>query len=103
MGSLFLTSLLSLVDDYGEHEYGEVIVSREVSSAQGRIDIVVETQGQIIGIENKIYHALVNDLEDYSTALENLASAQQKAETKKIVLSIQMKKMSKPNVPDSSV
>lgn len=46
-------------------------ILREVTTDSGlRIDIIIITNKWIIGIENKIYHHLNNDLKDYSNHLE---------------------------------
>ncbi len=93
MGSLFLSSLMSFVDgcdgDYGN----EVKVDREVSTAKGRLDIVVLTAGQIIGIENKLYHHLNNDLNDYGSFLDATAKEQGDKDSIKLVLSLRQEQM----------
>lgn len=84
---LFLSSLLKLLGKNGI-DLGNVQVSREVSTDKGgRLDIVVETDNQIIGIENKIFHYLNNNLDDYSKTIEKWASLNQ-LDTVKVVLSI---------------
>ncbi len=73
LGNLLLSSLMNLA---GESEFHQknVSVSRELTTIKGgRIDIVIETDNQLIGIENKINHILVNDLADYSDTLTELA------------------------------
>lgn len=49
-----------------------------------RIDIVVESDDFVIGIENKVNATLYNDLDDYSDALDTLARGRK---TYKVVLS----------------
>lgn len=45
-------------------------VRREVTTQRGnRIDLVIESETCIVGIENKIYHGVHNDLADYWTYL----------------------------------
>lgn len=63
--------LKSLLQSIGEYELANqltetVAVRREETTIAGkRIDIVVECDGLVIAIENKIYHWLHNDLEEY--------------------------------------
>ena len=75
-GSLFLQSLLSLARGRVEiQDTQQVDVSREVRTATNkRIDLVIETETLIVGIENKIRHGLHNDLEDYGRYLEENAN-----------------------------
>ena len=45
-------------------------VKREVvTKKQNRIDLIIETDGYVIAIENKVYHIINNDLADYSDYL----------------------------------
>ncbi|SFV69974.1 hypothetical protein MNB_SV-13-1311 [hydrothermal vent metagenome] len=82
---LVLSSLLSLVDINNTNQTN-VQVSREKQTLNnGRIDIVVETDSLIIGIENKIYAHLTNDFEDYSNSIKQWANGR---EVIKIILGI---------------
>jgi len=48
-------------------------VHREYQTSQGkRIDLLVTTNKWVIGIENKIFHHLHNDLEDYRKTIDSL-------------------------------
>ena len=48
-------------------------VNREYTTLKGnRIDIVIQNENLVIGIENKIYASIYNDLEDYSNTLNKL-------------------------------
>ncbi|MBI3137724.1 MAG: PD-(D/E)XK nuclease family protein [Sphingobacteriales bacterium] len=64
--------LKSLLQSIGEHELANqltdaVSVRREETTIAGkRIDIVIECDSLVIAIENKIYHWLHNDLEEYN-------------------------------------
>lgn len=88
LGNLILSSLLSLVDEQLDFKEREVDVSREVTTLNnGRIDLVVITNFKLIGIENKIYHYLANDLKDYSNSLETWA-LEKDLSPLKIVLSL---------------
>lgn len=69
LGQLFLVSLLE-----SEVIHRDVRVSREEFTINGgRMDLLIETDSYLIGIENKIYHHLANDLGDYSETLDELA------------------------------
>ena len=82
-GSLFLESLL-FVAGYKEQEVAiqggeEVEVNREESTrTRKRIDLVISTDTLIVGIENKIYQPLHNDLEDYGRHLAEKAKANER-------------------------
>jgi hypothetical protein len=87
LGQLLLSSLLNLAGG-SEINQSNVRVSREASTIKGgRLDILIETDNQLIGIENKIYHYLANDLEDYSKSLDKWAKPNQLSVIR-IVLSI---------------
>ena len=79
-GSLFFESLLS-VAEYKEEKIAirdgkEVEINREeITGTRKRIDLVISTDTLIVGIENKIYHELHNDLEDYGQHLTKKAKA----------------------------
>jgi hypothetical protein len=67
---LVLESLLALLNVSVE-DIKSAEVSREVTTQRGnRIDLVVESETFILGIENKIYHGVHNDLADYWNFLE---------------------------------
>lgn len=77
LSQLMLSSLLHLAAG-DETEQTNVQVSRETYTlGGGRLDILVETDNQLIGIENKIYHHLSNDLEDYGHSLHEWAKGNQ--------------------------
>ncbi len=86
LGNLLLFSLLSLANGR-EINQENIQINREVSTIKGgRLDIVIETDNQIIGIENKIRHHLNNDLVDYSASLD--AWAKPEDLVVKIILSL---------------
>ncbi len=66
---------------------GTVKVSREYSTANARIDLLVEGEAYLLVIENKIYHWLANDLEDYAKTANALKKDGQ--EVIKVVLRLQ--------------
>lgn len=87
LGNLLFSSLMDLAGGNETHQ-GNFQVSREVSTNKcGRLDIVIETDNQIIGIENKIYHHLNNDLDDYSRSIDEWAKPNN-LDAIKIILSI---------------
>lgn len=48
-------------------------VNREYTTLKdNRIDIVIQNENLVIGIENKIYASIYNDLENYSNTLNKL-------------------------------
>lgn len=87
LGQLILSSLLNLAAA-SETNQNNVQVNREVYTINGgRLDILIETDNQLIGIENKIYHYLANDLKDYSESLDKWAQPNQLSVVK-IILSL---------------
>ena len=74
-GPLFLESLLSVAGYEARQDGGEVEVNREeITGTRKRIDLVISTDTLIVGIENKIYHPVHNDLEDYGRHLAEKAN-----------------------------
>lgn len=72
MHDLFINSLLELINEtkFGAqkkvNEITDFNVNTEVSTKKnGRIDILLYSNDHAIIIENKVYHTLNNDLEDY--------------------------------------
>jgi hypothetical protein len=75
MHDLFITSLLEIINEskLGSikkvNEISDFEVETEVSTKKGgRIDLLLSSQDHAIIIENKVYHTLNNDLEDYWTS-----------------------------------
>jgi len=82
LGDLVLTGLLKVAGT--DSKLGNVIVEREASTDIGsRIDILIDSDSCLIGIENKIFAGIANPLEDYSTHLNKL-----RANTGKTILKI---------------
>ncbi|MBL4909312.1 MAG: PD-(D/E)XK nuclease family protein [Alteromonadaceae bacterium] len=93
LGNLLFSSLMSLAKGNESHQ-DNFQINREVSTNKGgRLDIVIETDNQIIGIENKIFHHLNNDLADYSDSINAWAKPNQMDKVK-IILSIRKEKES---------
>lgn len=72
IGNLFISALLSIINEKRQPSFSlhEFQVETEVTTHTGkRIDILIKgagrDEGKYIIIENKIYHWLHNDLEDY--------------------------------------
>jgi hypothetical protein len=72
MQDLFINSLIELIDESKlcnqkkVNEMTDFDVDTEVSTKKGgRIDLLLSSQDHAIIIENKVYHTLNNDLEDY--------------------------------------
>lgn len=74
-GVKVLKALLLTIDGYKEYkdEYLKTRdVKREVTTENlKRIDLIIETSTFVVAIENKVYHVLNNDLEEYSNYLKN--------------------------------
>lgn len=70
---LLVQALLKTIGEKTTHEIVVNDVIREQITSKGnRIDIVILTDDCVIGIENKIYAGLYNDLEDYSLYLNSI-------------------------------
>ena len=97
LGNLLYSSLMNLSCG-NESQPDNVQINREVSTKKGgRLDIVIETDNQIIGIENKIRAPLHNDLVDYSDTIDEWAGSNQLDAEKnavKIILSIKDEQVS---------
>ena len=86
LGNLLFSSLMNLAGG-SESQQDNIQVNREVSTNKGgRLDIIIETDNQLIGIENKIFHHLNNDLADYSESIDKWAIFNQ-LDTIKVILS----------------
>lgn len=75
---LFVTSLLELASSHKELSLLDWTVEREITTKQGkRIDIEIQSsdKDKVIIIENKIYHWLANDLNDYWQHYPNINSS----------------------------
>lgn len=72
---LVLNSLLNLVDKEFQFDidFEEIKIYREYQTLnENRLDLVLLTENYAIGIENKIFHHLHNDLTDYKNTVESL-------------------------------
>ncbi|WP_253405289.1 PD-(D/E)XK nuclease family protein [Pontibacter sp. HSC-36F09] len=74
LGDLVLNSLIHLIDEdfRFDLDFEEIEVIRELRTINDkRLDILVLTNNYAIGIENKIFHHLHNDLADYSKTVNS--------------------------------
>lgn len=76
LGALVIKALLQEVKpDVTDADLTTIQIRREVTTTKyNRIDLVIDTNKYLIGIENKVYHSLQNDLADYADYLEKQSS-----------------------------
>jgi PD-(D/E)XK nuclease superfamily len=85
-GTLFLDVLAMLIDEEIVIDGQGIEVRREEPTKKGsRIDLVIESDNYVFGIENKIYADLNNPFCDYSNHLDSLSNDRQ---VHKILLSL---------------
>jgi hypothetical protein len=85
-GTLFLDVLATLIDDGIEIDGQSVEIRREELTGNGkRIDLVIEPDNYVFGIENKIFAGLYNDFSEYSRHLDSLSNGRK---VYKILLSL---------------
>lgn len=76
MDDLVLKSLLQLAEIESASDMIKVTIDLECLTEKGnRIDLVIRGEDFAIGIENKIFHWLANDLEDYSKTLVSIGKS----------------------------
>jgi PD-(D/E)XK nuclease superfamily len=74
-GTLFLNVLVTLIDEEIEIDGQGIDVRREELTGNGkRIDLVIESDNYVFGIENKIFAGLYSPFSDYSNHLESLSN-----------------------------
>jgi PD-(D/E)XK nuclease superfamily len=74
-GTLFLDVLATLINAEIVSDGQSIDVRREELTENGkRIDLVIESDSYIIGIENKIFAGLYNDFPEYSRHLDSLSN-----------------------------
>lgn len=77
LGSLFIDTFITLISDKTDEAMSppsfEVfdIYTEYPTDKNGRIDLLLQNDQDVIIIENKIYHFLANDLNDYYNTLQN--------------------------------
>ncbi len=68
---LLLSAFFQMTGTRNVPATGKVKVNREWGTDEGkRIDLIISSETFTIGIENKIYHWLANDLEDYAQVID---------------------------------
>lgn len=96
-GNLFIKSLEKILSEKTKEKYnfvGVPTITREYPTKQnGRIDIVIEVDSFVIVIENKIYHNLNNNLNDYYLTAKEINGAK-----KPIGVILSLKKIKHENV-----
>ena len=87
MDDMLLLALCKTYDDsFEEYHFDNVEVKREVLTSGGKyIDILIEDDKYIVAIENKIFHEVDNDLQDYSRYIDKISKGREKI---KILLSL---------------
>ena len=90
LGELFYSCVMNLTgaDDTRPDSYQNFRVLREFRTKKDkRIDLLIETDSQLIAIENKLYAPVYNPLDEYSETLEERAKPNQ-LEIVKVILSL---------------
>jgi PD-(D/E)XK nuclease superfamily len=91
-GTLFLDTLAKLINEELAIDGSGIDVRREEITENGkRIDLVIESDNYVIGIENKIFAGLYNDFSEYSKYIESLRNGRKVC---KILLSLRSIKQS---------
>jgi hypothetical protein len=72
-GNILFRAVLSFFDSDASTDIAVNVRREDVTAENKRIDLVIETEDTIIGIENKIYHELNNDLKIYWSHLKAIA------------------------------
>jgi len=91
-GSLLLDSLFALINEELVIDGQNIDVRREESTPENnRIDLIIESDDFVFGIENKIFAGLYNPLKDYEKHLESIRNGRK---VYKIVLSLRPLKVS---------
>lgn len=71
---LFLTALLEAYDsDIMKDDIVIDVRTEEKTDKNNRIDLLIETDKHVIGIENKVYAKINNDLKDYSEYINEVS------------------------------
>ena len=73
LGSIVLEALLKAADIYNIKNISEYTVDREYTTLKGNyMDLVIYNDEFVIGIENKIWASVYNDLQDYADTIERI-------------------------------
>lgn len=78
LGDLLLTSFISLSPevDMPDCKTGIKVHPQYETIAGGFLDLLIEGESFVLGIENKIYHHLANDLADYGASIDGFGRPQ---------------------------
>ena len=88
LSDLFSKSLLEAANVEDSSSFESMMVEREVSTKKNnRIDLVLSNNFIVVGIENKLFSWVHNDLKDYEDTIRKIAS-EQKRHILLIVLSL---------------
>jgi len=74
---LLISAFLRMVGRQDLSVSTQINVHRESDAGGGRIDLVIEGDEFLIAIENKIFHWLANDLEQYANATKDRAAGKE--------------------------
>lgn len=88
MKDLWTRALMEEITKGDIVDFSNTNTEREYHTEKGnRLDIVIMNDPMVIGIENKIFSSVYNDLEDYSNTIKSIAK-DEKQKTYNIVLSL---------------
>ena len=74
LGDLLLQAFFKAIGDEDAGDFLSADILREYPTQDGgRLDLVITTSGYVVGIENKIFHQLENNLLDYEATVRSLA------------------------------
>jgi len=75
MKDLLVCAFLRMAGIDENPSFGKVALHPQRCTEKGNfIDLIVDSETFTIGIENKIYHPLANDLEDYAETIDRMAN-----------------------------
>ncbi len=76
LGDVVLQALFRALDIDAPVDFVEVEIAREYPTVDGgRLDLLITHPGFLLGIENKIFHQLDNDLKAYGQTMRTLAES----------------------------
>ena len=105
MGDLLLAALLDCAKHQAaDNGFASAVIEREASTIKGgRLDLVIETDDLVIGVENKIYHQAINDFADYSESLDKRAKSAKETPREVVKLILWLKEDPKLTEPHGFV
>lgn len=81
LNDLVLNALVKIIDEKFKFDidFHNINIEREFRTINNnRLDILIQTDNYVIGIENKIHHSLNNDLIDYSKTIQSYCTRNSK-------------------------